>query len=58
MQFNGQIKLFESTNNIEIHIQDQPLCDSWNNGESVLVIINEDETQYIIENGWNNTTIT
>ena len=58
MQFNGQIKLFESTNNIEIHIQDQTLCDSWNNGESVLGIINEDETQYIIENGWNNTTMT
>jgi hypothetical protein len=46
MQFNGQIKLFESTNNIEIHIQDQPLCDSWNNGESVLGIINEDNPVY------------
>ena len=39
MAFNGQIKLFETTNVIEVHIQDQPLCATWNNGESVLNLI-------------------
>ncbi len=58
LQFNGQIKIFETTNVIEIHIQDQPLCDTWNNGESVLGIVNEDESQFLIEAGWNNTQLT
>lgn len=58
LQFNGQIKIFETTNIIEIHIQDQPLCATWNNGESVLGIVNEDESQSLIELGWNNTQLT
>ena len=58
LQFNGQIKIFETTNVIEIHIQDQPLCANWNNGESVLGIVNEDESQFLIEAGWNNTQLT
>jgi len=58
LQFNGQIKIFETTNIIEIHIQDQPLCATWNNGESVLGIVNEDESQSLIELGWNNTQFT
>ena len=58
LQYNGQIKIFETTNQIEIHIQDQPLCATWNNGESVLGIVNEDESQFLIETGWNNTQLT
>ena len=58
LQYNGQIKIFETTNVIEIHIQNQPLCASWNNGESVLGIVNEDESQFVIEIGWNNTQMT
>ncbi len=58
LQFNGQIKIFETTNIIEIHIQDQPLCATWNNGESVLGIVNDDESQSLIELGWNNTQFT
>ena len=58
LQFNGQIKIFETTNIIEVHIQDQPLCATWNNGESVLGIVNEDESQSLIELGWNNTQLT
>ena len=55
LQFNGQIKIFETTNVIEIHVEELPLCANWNNGESVLGIINEDETQFVIAAGWNNT---
>ena len=58
LQYNGQIKIFETTNQIEIHILDQPLCATWNNGESVLGIVNEDESQFLIETGWNNTQLT
>ena len=58
LAYNGQIKLFETTNVIEVHIQNQPLCDTWNNGESVLGIVNEDESQFLIANGWNNTQLT
>ena len=56
--FNGQIKLFESTNIIEVHIQNQPLCTGWNNGESVMGIVNEDQSQSLIAPGWNNTQMT
>ena len=58
MAFDGQIKLFETTNVIEVHIQNQPLCATWNNGESVLGIVNEDESQFLIATGWNNTQLT
>lgn len=58
LQFNGQIKLFETSNVIEIHVQNQPLCTGWNNGESVLGIVNEDESQFLIAPGWNNTQMT
>lgn len=58
LAYNGQIKLYESTNVIEIHIQNQPICSSWNNGESVLGVINEDESEYLIYPGWNNTQMT
>ncbi|MGC6490194.1 MAG: gliding motility-associated C-terminal domain-containing protein [Flavobacteriales bacterium] len=58
LEFNGQIKLFETTNQIEVHIQDQPICNNWNNGLSVLGLVNEDESDYLIYPGWNNTQMT
>ncbi|MBL6729653.1 MAG: gliding motility-associated C-terminal domain-containing protein [Bacteroidia bacterium] len=58
MQYNGQIKIFESTNVIETHIQDQPLCSDWNAGNSVLGIVNQDGSNFLIQDGWNNTAMT
>lgn len=58
MVFNGQIKIFETTNSIEIHVEDMPSCTNWNNGESVLGIVNEDESQFVMAPGWNNTQLT
>ena len=58
LKFNGQIKIFETTNNIEMHIEEQPLCETWNSGESVLGLISEDQNQNIIQTGWNNTQMT
>ena len=58
LQYNGQIKLFETTNIVEVHVEDMPLCATWNGGESVLGIINQDETAFVVAPGWNNTTLT
>ena len=33
-----QIVLYESTNNIEVYIEDKPVCSSWNNGNAVIGI--------------------
>ncbi len=33
--FTNQIKLFEGSNNIEIHIGNKPLCGTWNNGVAI-----------------------
>jgi gliding motility-associated-like protein len=37
--FSSQIKLFESTNFIENHIQSKPTCTSWNNGYAIQGLI-------------------
>ncbi|MBL6658004.1 MAG: gliding motility-associated C-terminal domain-containing protein [Flavobacteriales bacterium] len=58
LKFNGQIKIFETTNTIEIHIEDQPLCETWNGGQSVLGLISENQNQNVIQTGWNNTQMT
>jgi hypothetical protein len=46
MSFTGQIKLFETSNNIEIHIQNKPLCSTWNAGQAILGLQNYDGTIY------------
>lgn len=33
--FTNQIKLFEGSNNIEMHIGNKPLCSSWNDGAAI-----------------------
>lgn len=35
MQFTSQIKLFETTNVIETHIANKPVCSSWNGGAAI-----------------------
>jgi uncharacterized repeat protein (TIGR01451 family) len=34
--FSQQVILYETTNYIEVHIKDKPLCTNWNNGYAVL----------------------
>lgn len=34
--FSGQIKLFETSNNIEVHLTDKVLCAAWNGGAAIL----------------------
>ncbi len=42
-----QVVLYETTNTIEVYIKDKPICESWNDGNSVLGIQNMDGTQGI-----------
>ena len=38
--FSGQIKLFETSNAIEIHVKNKGVCPGWNNGEAILGLHN------------------
>ncbi len=44
--FSAQIKLFETSGVIEIHIQDKPLCAGWNSGRAIMGLLNFDGTIY------------
>ena len=53
--FSQQIILYETTNIIETHILNKPLCSSWNNGNAVHGIVNQNGTNADIVLGRNNT---
>ena len=42
--FSNQIKLFEGTNEVQIHIDNKPLCSTWNGGVAIEGIQNSDGT--------------
>jgi len=44
--FSGQIKIYETTGNIEIHVRNKQLCSSWNGGAAVMGLHNFDGTIY------------
>jgi hypothetical protein len=45
--YTGQIKLFETTNNIEIHVGNKGVCPGFNGGKAVLGLHSYDGTVYI-----------
>ncbi|MBA3663247.1 MAG: T9SS type A sorting domain-containing protein [Bacteroidetes bacterium] len=45
--FSGQIKLFETSYDIEIHIKKKGVCPGWNNGQAILGLHNYNGTTYI-----------
>jgi hypothetical protein len=45
--YSAQIKLFETTNTIEIHVRKKAVCPGWNNGQAVLGLHNFNGTVYI-----------
>lgn len=51
--YTGQIKLYETTNNIEIHIQQMNSCASWNNGQAILGLHNGTGTMALVPAGYN-----
>lgn len=46
LNFSGQIKIFETTGNIEVHVRNKQLCTSWNGGYAVMGLHNFDGTIY------------
>lgn len=44
--FSGQIKIFETSGNIEIHIRNKQLCTTWNGGYAVMGLHSADGTIY------------
>lgn len=43
-KFSGQVMLYETTNNIEVHITEKTVCASWNGGDAILGLHNYDGT--------------
>jgi hypothetical protein len=54
--FTGQLKLFETTNHIEVHLQSKPVCSSWNNGAAILGLHNYNGTIARVPPGYNYPT--
>lgn len=46
LNFSGQIKIYETSGNIEVHIRSKQLCPSWNGGYAVMGLHNYDGTIY------------
>jgi hypothetical protein len=44
---SSQIKLYETSNNIEIHVRQKQLCTGWNSGQAIMGLHNYDGTIYI-----------
>lgn len=51
-----QIKIFESTNNIEIHLKDKEYCIDWNDGAAIMGLHNYNGTIAIVPSGFNYPT--
>jgi hypothetical protein len=45
--YTGQVKLFETSNNIEIHVGQKRVCPGWGNGQAILGLTNFNGTIYI-----------
>lgn len=44
--YSAQIKLYETSNNIEIHVQKKGVCPGWNNGQAIMGLTSFDGTIY------------
>lgn len=53
--YSSQIKIYETTNIIETHIANKPLCTSWNNGRAVHGLLNSNGSVAVTVPGRNNT---
>lgn len=46
LNFSGQIKIYETSGNIEVHVRSKQLCSSWNGGYAVMGLHNYNGTIY------------
>ncbi len=49
--FDGQIKIYETSNNIEVHLAAKNLCTSWNTGQAILGLHNYNGTLAVVPSG-------
>lgn len=47
----SQVKIFETTNVIEIHVGNKATCNTWNDGQAILGLLNFDGTVYTSPTG-------
>lgn len=55
LMYSSQIKIYETTNIIETHIANKPLCTDWNGGNAVHGLTDATGTNAVIVAGRNNT---
>ncbi len=51
--FSGQVKLFETSNNIEIHLANKDICTAWNDGAAIMGLTNFNGNLSVIPSGCN-----
>jgi hypothetical protein len=51
--YTGQVKLYETSYDIEIHVQQMNSCTSWNNGQAILGLHNAYGTAAVVPAGYN-----
>lgn len=51
LHFRGQIKLYETTNEIEVHLANKRVCSSWNGGTAILGLQNNSGTLAVVPVG-------
>ena len=56
LEFTGQLKLYETSNDIEMHIDNKEICATWNEGGAVLGLHNYNGTISVIPGGYNYST--
>lgn len=56
LKFSGQIMLYETTNDIEVHIGEKTTCSTWNDEGAILGLHNYDGSTAVIPNGYNYST--
>ncbi|MGZ3883749.1 MAG: T9SS type A sorting domain-containing protein [Bacteroidia bacterium] len=45
--YTGQVKLYETSNIIEIHVANKQLCPTWNNGQAIMGLTSYDGLTYV-----------
>ncbi len=56
MDFTGQIMLYETTNDIEVHLGEKTTCTTFNSGAAILGLNNYDGTIGVVPGGYNYPT--
>lgn len=52
-EFTGQLKLFETTNTIEMHITEKDICTGWNGGDGIMGLHNFNGTVAVTNAAYN-----